>query len=569
MYSFVIADSDGRQVLDLGNRLIPESVKINKDGVQATAMLSFAESSIIASNPKVRKLIVTRFGKIQVYRLHQPKVDGVMVQINAVSLQSALNDVEYNAFWSSTDLSDWFLVSEDMRAGNNNKLYATDKDNRLFIGLKKNTIYPISGSLIQQAAYAWQTPLLSSRKVSYIQCSFETNLATAFIFELFSIADTIATGAPSMLYSYQCTGGAVKLALSLPYAANHILYARIRNNSDTNYTNTAEDGVNYFKMTSIRVASSNANAINSTIAAAISTGTQTITPASMANIAIGRQLVINSGATDSELIVVTATTATTFTATFAKAHAANSSVRGCFVTDREIIQDVIATQRAANPNWLNASSAWIQASADDQENRTYDRVKGIDVLADLAKRLDVVYGVKPSGEVYFYPSSQYRRVFAIDAESGSFHRPLANLINRTTATYDDQNNVAQVTATANNLGSQVINGIVRSQTIDAPTTSAAKAATIRDLSLAQTSQRPLQIDYAVQAVYSEQGALYPIDSPQPNDQITIRNISTLWSPDVTQRIAIDDVQVTPALNRVELTPADPPDRLDRYLARIK
>lgn len=562
MYSFVIADSDGRQVLDLSNRLIPESVKINKDGVQATAMLSFTESSIIAANPNVRKLIVTRFGKIQVYRLHQPKVDGVIVQINAVSLQSALNDVEYNAFWSSTDLSDWYFVTGDMHGSVREKSFVSDKDNRLFIGLKKNAVYTGLG-----AAWAWETPLLSSRKSSYLQCTIETNLATAFVVEIYKCNFRFNTF--SALFTISFSGATETRALSMNYSAGDMLFIRVRNASSSNYTNTAEDGVNYFKMTSVRVASSNANAINSTIAAAISTGTQTVTPASMANIAVGRQLVINNGAADSEMITVTSTTATTFTATFAKAHAANSTVRGCFITDREIIQDVIATQRADNPNWLNASSAWIQASADDQENRTYDQAKGIDVLADLAKRLDVVYGVKPSGEVYFYPSSQYRRVFAIDAESGSFHRPLANLINRTTATYDDQNNFARVTAAAKNLSSQVINGIVRSQTIDAPTTSTAKAATIRDLSLAQTSQRPLQIDYAVRAVYSEQGALYPIDSPQPNDQITIRNISTLWSPDVTQRIAIDDVQVTPALNRVELTPADPPDRLDRYLARIK
>lgn len=61
------------------------------------------------------------------------------------------------------------------------------------------------------------------------------------------------------------------------------------------------------------------------IAAATATGSQTVTPGSMAGIVEGSVLTINVGQAQ-ETVVVTAVAATTFTATFAKAHGANTKV---------------------------------------------------------------------------------------------------------------------------------------------------------------------------------------------------------------------------------------------------
>lgn len=75
-------------------------------------------------------------------------------------------------------------------------------------------------------------------------------------------------------------------------------------------------------------------AINTTIAAAISPGSQTVTPASMANISNGSTLWINMSsdphtyAADMEYVTVTATTGSTFTATFANSHSGGATVNG-------------------------------------------------------------------------------------------------------------------------------------------------------------------------------------------------------------------------------------------------
>jgi hypothetical protein len=61
-------------------------------------------------------------------------------------------------------------------------------------------------------------------------------------------------------------------------------------------------------------------------AAITAAGVQTVTPASASGISAGLQLVVNSGAADAETITVTAATAATFTASFAKTHAAGAAL---------------------------------------------------------------------------------------------------------------------------------------------------------------------------------------------------------------------------------------------------
>lgn len=68
--------------------------------------------------------------------------------------------------------------------------------------------------------------------------------------------------------------------------------------------------------------------INTTINAAIAAGAGiVVTPVSMAGINVNSSLTIDSGS-NQEVVVVTAVTATTFTATFAKAHGTFSGVQG-------------------------------------------------------------------------------------------------------------------------------------------------------------------------------------------------------------------------------------------------
>lgn len=60
--------------------------------------------------------------------------------------------------------------------------------------------------------------------------------------------------------------------------------------------------------------------VNTTSSTTISSGSQVVTPASMANIQLNSLLVFSGGTGSTETVVVTAVTGTTFTATFANGH---------------------------------------------------------------------------------------------------------------------------------------------------------------------------------------------------------------------------------------------------------
>lgn len=89
------------------------------------------------------------------------------------------------------------------------------------------------------------------------------------------------------------------------------------------------------------------------------TGSQTVTPSSMNGIGVGTVVVVDPGG-DEEVVTVTATTATSFTATFAKTHASGVTLRlqRAFVV--RIDQAAIATQISQD---LGASDRRVEAVA--------------------------------------------------------------------------------------------------------------------------------------------------------------------------------------------------------------
>jgi len=71
------------------------------------------------------------------------------------------------------------------------------------------------------------------------------------------------------------------------------------------------------------------NNVSTTVSASVSPGTQTVTPASMANINVGTPLLIDDAHTGlEEVVTVTAITSSTFTATFVNSHAGPFNVTG-------------------------------------------------------------------------------------------------------------------------------------------------------------------------------------------------------------------------------------------------
>ena len=81
------------------------------------------------------------------------------------------------------------------------------------------------------------------------------------------------------------------------------------------------------------------NAWNTTLGTAVSPGSNTVTPASIDSVAVGTLLSIDTGAS-LELVYVTATTPTTFAATFTKSHLATAQVGGSAGSSGGLLRNV-------------------------------------------------------------------------------------------------------------------------------------------------------------------------------------------------------------------------------------
>jgi len=105
---------------------------------------------------------------------------------------------------------------------------------------------------------------------------------------------------------------------------------------------------------------------STTISSSISTGSQTVTPAAMTNIQVGSYLTIaNSNGTNSEIVYVSATTSTTFTATFAQTKTGPGiTVNGFYYNqarDASIGDSVALTGLSASATYLyNAVSGKVE-----------------------------------------------------------------------------------------------------------------------------------------------------------------------------------------------------------------
>lgn len=99
--------------------------------------------------------------------------------------------------------------------------------------------------------------------------------------------------------------------------SNNTMY--IRNISVTWGANLTGAATNNFTI-NVNQYRAGAALVNTTSSTTITAGTRTVTPASMANIFVGTQLVFSAGTGATETVTVLAVTATTFDATFANGH---------------------------------------------------------------------------------------------------------------------------------------------------------------------------------------------------------------------------------------------------------
>lgn len=446
-------------------------------------------------------------------QIREPVVSAGYLSITAYGQAVALTDLPYTALWSSVRYSDWQAVTRQMVASRNDGRYAIDTSDRLYIA-------PNGGEGIDTmniGSVYFKVPDRSSKQIIAIAADFEHLGKTAQWTASLSRFDSNFNFL-GVIWTATGTGAVATGNINLAVTACDMLM------------------FNYYL-----------NRVGTTLGTAIIAGTRTVTPASMTGIAVGKKLAI--GGTDNEEVVVTATTATTFTAVFQYAHAAADGVSFVWegetddvylkltnvrvkttssanVYPDEIIKDVINQVALTNPTWINTATTLIQSNPIEQRNACFTDMYGLDVVQEMLDFGDSTGNMWEcatweDGLVAYRRRGTAGRLWYVD-ETPELQRALARLYNGVYAVYTDAAGIERRTTTATNAANIQAYGITRIGAVSADTDSAVVAGQIRDVYLADSLDGGAFGDVPIRALFDVYGSNYPLWACRAGDTIIMR-----------------------------------------------
>lgn len=193
-------------------------------------------------------------------------VDGG-VSLTAFGYQRALRDMPYTALWSKTGSGGWRAVTVDEASASESERYELDNNNRLYMAPRSGEPYPNNDDW---GGLTFATPYLSEREITNFAFDYAMLLPSGWALNIVKYTDAFAS--PSIMNTTTATGSLQtgSLSLSLGGLPRPRLVAMIRNESGTTSTPTSGTGINYAKLTNIRILT-HATPLGSTIAAGLVT----------------------------------------------------------------------------------------------------------------------------------------------------------------------------------------------------------------------------------------------------------------------------------------------------------
>jgi len=508
-------------------------------------------------------------------RVEDPTVviaeDGTGLGLTAFGAWRALLDVPYTALWSASGTAGWRTVTAEDRASSKSEMYQIDNNNRLQVGLTKNTAYTTTS----YGRIGYIAPDGGGRRIVGIQFDFAVNYSSNHKITLYALAGGFG-GTTSSMWTYTGTGSLVSgcIHATTALADCNALFFQVEGTGSATYT--GESGDSYAKITNIRIVTRTTNRVNTTTTTTISAGSQAVTPASMTGIYLGQRLFIDSGSTPSESVVVTAVTASTFTATFVNAYSGTTTVQAHVIYADEIVSNLVASVSGKNPAQLSTSTALIESPGLDLLDESYEDELPGDIATKLAALGDSEdpprlweVGVWEGQKLHFRPKGSDTQMWAVDADELTVNSTLNLLYNSFYASYQDANNRTLRTAVADDATSQAQYGIVRRGVVSASTTSSTQAGKHRDAALNDGKtvkpRSQLQPDYLMDQV----GAISPKWLARAGQTMNIRNLPpTLGSEvDRVRTFLLEENSYDPLEDALTPVPEEPPASLEFLVAR--
>ncbi len=502
------------------------------------------------------------------YRLNRPALSGEALRFEGLSKRDAFNDLLYTEFWSSTRLDTWEVIPENIVLGWRPDMWAMSANaSGLRIGPVKGTTYNTGG--MTAAGFTLALPLSTNRSIVAVRIVFKFVYTGTQSFDVYvdGVKDDYTGGSNILAGNLPGVGGPGSVEFPLTYIVTDPDVVRllfwIRTTSPLVATYTNETGDNYAQISSIRVVTGGEIINTTAVTGALTVGSNTITPASMANIEVGSVLSF----ADTEEVTVTSKTASTFTANFINNYVGGTrtikAIAGVYAGT--ILKDMIGEINTTNPGQLSGATMLIDRGL-DQTEAFYTLAQMRPLVEKFASEANYQLAVDGNGVVAFRESLS-ERTFLIRTSNIELVRPAEEVRNAITVQYQTTNNKAAYTNEAVSAFGVAQLGITRQELVQVSTTSPAVAEAVRDATLAIKQDRPVQSRYRIDRVFNRWGQPARVSDVRRGDRIVLASLPTyLTTSDRDREIVVDDVRYDPVNDRIEVTPRDLLPTIDVLLA---
>jgi hypothetical protein len=507
-------------------------------------------------------------GRVQSIRIVP---DGV--SIAALGAVQIINDIMYNNWFSCVDYGRW--QPDDLFPFGLASQWTMDNNNRLFFAPKNNFTYPVSN---YGAIYRFYPPYPTNRKAVGITFDYEIAMPTNWYLEVHGYNEP-EYAAGLTVATYQGTGivpitGSV--CLTNTGRDYYILHAIYRGGAPTTLSSTVDPF--RITVTNLRVVTDINRMVNTTTSTAIlGAGSQTINVGSTLNMIVGQRVVVGTAPAVSESVFVEAINpGVSFTASFFKAQASGVAVKGFSVNADTIIGHIIGLYNGANPNQINATTAFLTNPNVDLTEAIYENRRPSDVFAELASIGDGTQqyevGATLNNAIYFRPKYSAGLTYYVTLTNQQIELLLDQMYNFVSATYNDVSRGIAKTGNYIDSVSQQRYGLTRQLTVAVGGTSSIVAEKIASAALADYKDLAVRTQISINQLYSANSARVSPLVLKSGDQLVVRNLP-LGAPqrldELLRAIRIADVTYKPDTDSVDVTTAIPIPRVDFLLANSR
>lgn len=193
-------------------------------------------------------------------RIEIPETTPEGLALTAFGYSRAYSDLPVTDMWSTGSVSGWETTTTDMLASRNPDLFEMDTDNRIFIGLQKNTTYRDVATNFDVGSMEYNLNTLGTNTLQRFAGTYTVLLPVNWRFQI-AAYNTGYTSAVSLLLLV-ATGAVQTAAFDYTTLAGRTnILISVYNQTGAPVTIATENGINYAKLTNIRTATTTSASI--------------------------------------------------------------------------------------------------------------------------------------------------------------------------------------------------------------------------------------------------------------------------------------------------------------------